>query len=286
MERYFEAMAMTDEAAKVRTATLFLADTATLWWRRRHADIEKGTCTIDTWEDYKRELKKQFYPEDVAYQARKNMKKLKHTSSIRDYVKEFSTLMLEIPNIADEELLFNFMDNLQPWAEQESRRRGVQDLATAMAVAESLIDYKKNDKAPMSKGNNHSKGGGDKYKGAGSSKPPTGKEDKGKEHKKYNKGDKFKPKNNCFLCDGPHWARDCPKRKALSAMIQEKEVEEAHVGSLQLLNAIKSKLPSRPTVNRVSCSWRCASTGSPPRPWWTLGLHITLSPRRRQRGWI
>ncbi|RVW72674.1 hypothetical protein CK203_056555 [Vitis vinifera] len=31
-----------------------------------------------------------------------------------------------------EELLFNFIDNLQSWVEQELRRRGVQDLATAM----------------------------------------------------------------------------------------------------------------------------------------------------------
>ena len=49
--------------------------------------------------------------------------------------------MLEISNMTEEELLFNFMDNLQGWAEKELRRQGVQDLATAMAVAESLMDY-------------------------------------------------------------------------------------------------------------------------------------------------
>ena len=47
MERYFEAIALTDEATKVRTATLYLTDNATLWWRRRFMEIEKGTCTID-----------------------------------------------------------------------------------------------------------------------------------------------------------------------------------------------------------------------------------------------
>ncbi|WKA03519.1 hypothetical protein VitviT2T_021622 [Vitis vinifera] len=111
MERYFKAIALTDEATKVRTATLYLTDNATLWWRRRFADIEKGTCTIDN-SAFKREIKRQFYPEDVAYLARKSLKRLKHTGSIREYVKEFSMLMLEIPNMA-EELLFNFMDNLQ-----------------------------------------------------------------------------------------------------------------------------------------------------------------------------
>ena len=58
----------------------------------------------------------------------------KHTFSIRDYVKEFSSLMLEIPNMTEKEFLFNFMDNLQGWVEQELRRRGILDLATDMAI--------------------------------------------------------------------------------------------------------------------------------------------------------
>ena len=99
-------------------------------------------CTIDTWDAFKREIKRQLYPEDVAYLARKNIKRLKHTGSIHEYVKEFSALMLEIPNMSEEELLFNFMDNLQSWAEQELRRHGVQDLATTMKIVESLVENK------------------------------------------------------------------------------------------------------------------------------------------------
>ncbi|RVW23476.1 hypothetical protein CK203_098926 [Vitis vinifera] len=57
VEHYFEAIALTDEATKVRTATLYLTDNATLWWRRRFADIEKGTCTIDTWDAFKEKSK-------------------------------------------------------------------------------------------------------------------------------------------------------------------------------------------------------------------------------------
>ncbi|RVW17621.1 hypothetical protein CK203_096707 [Vitis vinifera] len=166
MERYFEAIALTDEATKVRTATLYLTDTTTLWWRRRFADMEKDICTIETWEDFRREIKRQFYPEDVAYLARKNMRRLKHTGSIRDYAKEFSSLMLEIPNMTQEELLFNFMDNLQGWAEQELRRRGVQDLATAMAIAESLVDYKRGDSSKIeSLEDSHAMGGETRFQG-------------------------------------------------------------------------------------------------------------------------
>ncbi|KAK3029096.1 hypothetical protein RJ639_039240 [Escallonia herrerae] len=85
MERYFEGASIMDEKAKVRTATLYLTDTTTRWWRRKHNDIEKGLCTIDTWDVFKKEIKRQFYPENVTYEARKKLRELKHKSSIHDY---------------------------------------------------------------------------------------------------------------------------------------------------------------------------------------------------------
>ncbi|RVW98489.1 hypothetical protein CK203_026800 [Vitis vinifera] len=168
--------------------------------------MEKGICTIETWEDFKREIKRQFYPDDVAYLARKNMRRLKHTGSICDYVKEFSSLMLEIPNMTEEELLFNFMDNLQ---------------GGDSSKVESLED-------------SHATGGGDEVlrdhnaSRMGSSKTLNVRERRGKAERK-----EFTPKIKCFLCDSPHWARDCPKRKTLNAMIEEREQkDETHMGSM------------------------------------------------------
>jgi hypothetical protein len=245
LERYFEALGLTDEMAKVRTATLYLTNLAATWWRRKHAEIEKGTCAIKSWEEFKAELKRQFYPENVAQLARKKMKELKHNRSIREYVEEFSGLMLQIPNMSEEDFLFNFMDGLQFWAAQELQRRGVQDIATALTIAETLIEYKKSD--PSNSKNvkvGHVKGGGDKDKQfqhkEGGGKPPKGKEWK-RDYKQDGKGES-KPKDNCFLCNGPHWARDCPKRKALNALLEEQDSqeEEANMGCLQLLNALKA----------------------------------------------
>ena len=255
MERYFEAIGLNDEATKVRTATLYLIDNAILWWRRKFLEIERGTCTINTWADFKREIKKQFYPEDVEYMARKKIKHLKHTGSIRDYVKEFSSLMLEAPGMDEKDLLFNFMDNLQSWFEQELRRRGVLDLSTAMAVAESLMDFRRGDSSqakPPFKGS-QAKGGGDKgYKSynakEGSSAASTSREGKSGDWRRD-----FKPKNKCFLCDGPHWARECLKRKALSAMIERETMQEGddtHMGSMQLLNALKAKQAKKPPQSK------------------------------------
>ncbi|GFY94853.1 hypothetical protein Acr_10g0002380 [Actinidia rufa] len=77
---------------------------------------------------------------------------------------------------------------------------------------------------------------------AGISKPSSPRQsrfDKGRRN-----GDK--PKLSCFLCDGNHFARDCPKRSKLSALIRDDEEEphqeEAKVGSLRLLDAIKAQV--------------------------------------------
>ena len=203
--------------------------------------MEKGICTIETSGDFKREIKRQFYPEDVAYLARKNMRRLKHTSSIRYYVKEFSSLMLEIPNMTENEFLFNFMDNLQGWAEQELRCRGVQDLVNAMAVAESLTDYKREDSSKVeSLKDSHAMGGGDKVlRDHNAPRMGLGKTPNVWERRSKTKMKEFMPKIKCFLCDGPHWARDYPKRKTLSAIIEErKQEDEEHMGSIQLLGAL------------------------------------------------
>ena len=52
-----------DEVAKVRTTILYLIDTTTLWWCRMFANIEKDICTIEIREDFKKEIKRSFYPQ-------------------------------------------------------------------------------------------------------------------------------------------------------------------------------------------------------------------------------
>ena len=69
--------------------------------------------------------------------------------------------ILEIPDMTEEELLFNFMDNLQGWVEKELKCRGVQDLATAMVIEKSLIDYKRGDSSKVEYlEDSHTTGGG------------------------------------------------------------------------------------------------------------------------------
>jgi hypothetical protein len=44
--------------------------------------------------------------------------------------------------MSEEDRLFNFMSGLQTWAQAELRRQNVKDLSSAIAAADSLIDFK------------------------------------------------------------------------------------------------------------------------------------------------
>ena len=104
--------------------------------------MEKGVCFIDGWEQFKVELKRQFYPQNVVHEARRRLRELKQTSSIRDYVKEFTNLTLQIPSLTSEDMLFYFMDGLQNWAKQELQRHQVHDVDEKIVVAKSLNDFR------------------------------------------------------------------------------------------------------------------------------------------------
>ncbi|KAF2304642.1 hypothetical protein GH714_037242 [Hevea brasiliensis] len=149
-----------EDSRKVNNAPLFLAESAMVWWHQRMLDMEKGTCCIKTWKKFKRELKKQFYPENAADEARAKLRRLTQRSTIREYVKEFSEVLLEIPEYLDQELLFFFKDGLQAWVRLEIERRGAPNLVTTITIAESLVEYKRNDKAKNKDGK--SKSGGEK----------------------------------------------------------------------------------------------------------------------------
>ena len=115
-----------------------------------------------------------------------------------------------------EDELFAFLDGLSSWAKTKLQRRVVQDLASALAAAESLNEYKRDSSKRQGKKNSGSgKGGGDGDKSPKRDKPST---DKGK-----GKKTDAPRKHSCFLCNGPHRAFECPKKGKLVAIVQKEE---------------------------------------------------------------
>ncbi|KAL4576291.1 hypothetical protein LXL04_012383 [Taraxacum kok-saghyz] len=79
VECYFNATGVKDDKTKIDTLVLYLSENVALWWRRKHADIKKGPCKMDSWDDFKRQLKRQFCPHNATEMAMKKLRGLKHT---------------------------------------------------------------------------------------------------------------------------------------------------------------------------------------------------------------
>lgn len=87
-------MAIIDKQPKVRTTIHYLTDVAMLWWRKRYSDISKGIWSIKNFDDFKQELKWQFYLKNIEEEARDQLCHLKQFISLRNYIKEFMGLVL------------------------------------------------------------------------------------------------------------------------------------------------------------------------------------------------
>ncbi|GJU13413.1 putative retrotransposon gag domain, aspartic peptidase domain protein [Tanacetum coccineum] len=198
MEQYLEGVNVVDDASKIKMVTRYLKDNAALWWRSRYGDIERGTATIDTWAEFVADFKKQLYPENAKNEAKSRLR-------------------------------------LQGWAKTELEQRGVQDLSTAIAHAEALIDFSTRNELskPKDQKANQEKCGGEKNvqpKVDVARKPPIGKDKNLKTS--YKSG-------GCFICDGPHKARDCPKKASLNGLSTHEDEEANDGGSMATINGVK-----------------------------------------------
>ncbi|XP_012838926.1 PREDICTED: uncharacterized protein LOC105959382 [Erythranthe guttata] len=248
MENYFEAAKVPDHE-KVTITSMYLVGDAKLWWRARLSDdASANRVKIETWEVLKRELKEQFLPCNLGWIARESLRQLKHKGTVWEYVKDFSSLLLDIRDMSDKDKLFNFMAGLQPWAQTELRRQGVNELPSAISAADRLVDYKvmgaddsdkegsKKDKSKEKKfGGKGGRNWKQKESGDGEGSPAHAKTGGQPVVNKQNRG--------CFLCDNNHRMRDCPKRSKLNALMRESDSEEdsdetRRANPIQLLSAL------------------------------------------------
>ncbi|KAL5865808.1 hypothetical protein ACOSQ3_003322 [Xanthoceras sorbifolium] len=146
------------------------------------------------------------------------------------YMKEFSSLMLDIQNMSEEDKLFNFMSGLHTWAQAELRRQVVKDISSAMAATEGLVHFHIGSSSPSFVKKKKKTADGKKTKESES----TMRKDQNKNKSKT---------QGCFICNGPHRARDCPKKEKINALISQDvgdsdDAGPSRVNPLQLLNTI------------------------------------------------
>ncbi|XP_070046065.1 uncharacterized protein [Nicotiana tomentosiformis] len=217
--KYFQDACVPNDE-KVTITPMYLTDDAKVWWRTRVVDAESaGLPKIETWETLKKELKSQFLPTNSSWVARDGLRHLKQSGTVREYVKELSSLMLNVSNMAEEDKLHYFMSGLKGWAQLELRRQNVQSLSTAVAAADALADLNiVRRKEGQSEGID-ARGKGQAAKDVGFAKNRRQTEtSKGKE-----RSGKF---NGFFTCGGPHLKRDCPVQARVIAMLAAERLEQ------------------------------------------------------------
>ncbi|KAK3036096.1 hypothetical protein RJ639_029849 [Escallonia herrerae] len=229
---------------------MYLTDTIALWWRRRYTD----GCDVKTWEKFKHELQRQFYPENAEDMAMINLRWLRQKGSIHKYVKEYSALMLEIPEMSERQRLCFFIYGLQQWSATALQRRELHDLTSAMVIVERLGDFKQRER-PRSPRHDCAKERGDSRSKSGSPKATDDKlsRDKGHRHhhkrKKKHEGSRKQgdsrdykahvgPRGGCFYCADPYYRKDCPHKGKMIAFINDRE---ARIWTLQMVNAFVQK---------------------------------------------
>ncbi|KAK4384460.1 hypothetical protein Sango_3058800 [Sesamum angolense] len=106
---------------------------------------------FETWDVLKKELKDQFLPYNTSWLATESLRKSKHAGTLSDYVKEFSSLMLDVRDMSEEDKLLNFLSGLQTWAQTELRRQGVKDLPSVIIVVDRLVDFRVANRSDLEK---------------------------------------------------------------------------------------------------------------------------------------
>lgn len=70
------------------------------------------------------------------------LKRLNQMGLVHEYMKEFSSLLLDIHNTSEDDKLFNFIIGLQNWAYAKLRRQSVRNQQSAIVAIDGLLDYK------------------------------------------------------------------------------------------------------------------------------------------------
>ncbi|XP_069148267.1 uncharacterized protein [Solanum lycopersicum] len=184
MEQYFTTTRVPD-SYKLNITTMYLTGDAKLWWRTRNE-----------------------------YDVRDKLKRLRQTGSVREYIKEFTSVMLDIQNMSDEDKLHNFIsDSLVDF----------QTTRPLTDVPSTSKTKKKNKKKGEWKKDNHKDNTNDKAK----AQMRDGK-DKPKNKDSNSKG--------CWTCGRPHLAKSCPNWEKvnpfLAGNMNQREEDEEIVAAM------------------------------------------------------
>jgi hypothetical protein len=235
MEDYIHAAKVGRHSA-VELAQSYLKGYAVTWWRTLRQ--EEGKNHGYTWEFFKERVEAEFVPRNSDYISRCKLRDLVNATNdnLRQYVRAYSELMLEIQHMHELDRVCQFVMGLPTWAKRKLEENWPSSLSEAIKKVEGFSDvgqgeksgFKKDNKFPHKKPRHE----GEWNRGQGSPTKDKSKQFQGSGFKSkgnfVKKGAPFKrsqpkedigakPKGACFNCNEVgHYSKDCPKSKVES----------------------------------------------------------------------
>ncbi|KAF3785235.1 hypothetical protein EJ110_NYTH28425 [Nymphaea thermarum] len=140
VDYYLHLHNVVEEDLKIKTATMLLEGDVVAWWRRKMLDIENGDFTISTFDDFRKQLKGYFMPVDAERHAYQLVANLKQIGALRDYIRAYQKVMLDMPMMPEKDKLHWFIIGLRSWAQADVERLNPETLEQAHVAIEHLSD--------------------------------------------------------------------------------------------------------------------------------------------------
>ena len=76
LENYFKCSRVKSDENNINTVMLYLFEMTMLWWRQKERVTRNETCTINTWEKFREDFKKDFFPNNIVYEFKRKFLEL------------------------------------------------------------------------------------------------------------------------------------------------------------------------------------------------------------------
>uniref|UniRef100_A0A5K0WII9 Ty3 transposon capsid-like protein domain-containing protein n=1 Tax=Nymphaea colorata TaxID=210225 RepID=A0A5K0WII9_9MAGN len=128
VDYYLDLQNVVEEDLRIKTAAMLLEGDVVAWWRRKMLDIENGDYMIRTFDDFRKQLKGYFMSVDAERHAYQLVANLKQTGALRDYIRAYQKVMLDVPMMPEKDKLHWFIIGLQFWAQADVERSNPETL--------------------------------------------------------------------------------------------------------------------------------------------------------------
>jgi hypothetical protein len=233
MEDYLH-VAKVGQHSVVELTQSYLKGYAATWWRTVRQ--EEGKNHGYTWEFFKEGVESEFVLRNSDYISRCKLRDLANVTNdnLRQYVRAYSELMLEIRHMHELDHVCQFVMGLPTWAKRKLEENWPSSLSEAIMKVEGFSDVGWGEKSGFKKDNKFlhkkSRHEGEWNRGQNSPRKEKPKQFQGSGFKpkgdfakkgapfktNQQKGDvSGKPKGACFNCNEVgHYSKDCPKSKS------------------------------------------------------------------------